>query len=139
MDYMIRIQYIDIFNSSPLNSYLLSFQSPIEDTWISSSFTLKKKYVVLLVLLVLLADRSTGQDVRNQRYRGFHSKAREVWRGQPRFILLDSPNILPYYVVLQVATLVTDVIKQVQEHEPDTLVYYAFEIKDKNEIVIVER
>ncbi|KAJ5395510.1 uncharacterized protein N7487_009813 [Penicillium crustosum] len=39
----------------------------------------------------------------------------------------------------EVATLVTDVIKQVQEHEPDTLVYYAFEIKDKNEIVIVER
>ncbi|KAJ5425626.1 hypothetical protein N7465_000696 [Penicillium sp. CMV-2018d] len=39
----------------------------------------------------------------------------------------------------EVATLVTDVIKQVQEHETDTLVYYAFEIKDKNEIVIVER
>ncbi|CRL20182.1 unnamed protein product [Penicillium camemberti] len=39
----------------------------------------------------------------------------------------------------EVSTLVTDVIKQVQEHEPDTLVYYAFGIKDKNEIVIVER
>jgi quinol monooxygenase YgiN len=40
---------------------------------------------------------------------------------------------------IQVATLVTEVIKQVQEHEPDTLLYYAFQIKDKDEIVIVER
>ncbi|KAJ5555578.1 hypothetical protein N7535_008013 [Penicillium sp. DV-2018c] len=39
----------------------------------------------------------------------------------------------------EVATLVTEVIKDVQEHEPDTLIYYAFELKDKNEIVIVER
>ena len=39
----------------------------------------------------------------------------------------------------QVATLVAEVIKQVQEHDPDTLLYYAYEIKDKNEIVIVER
>ncbi|CAP86081.1 hypothetical protein EN45_054900 [Penicillium chrysogenum] len=39
----------------------------------------------------------------------------------------------------EVSTLVTEVIKQVQEHEPDTLLYYAYEIKDKNEIVIVER
>ncbi|KAJ5971027.1 uncharacterized protein N7479_000945 [Penicillium vulpinum] len=39
----------------------------------------------------------------------------------------------------EVATLVTEVIKQVQEHEPDTLLYYAFKIKEKNEIVIVER
>ncbi|OQE78483.1 hypothetical protein PENNAL_c0056G00859 [Penicillium nalgiovense] len=38
----------------------------------------------------------------------------------------------------EVAALVTEVIKQVQEHEPDTLLYYAYEIKDKNEIVIVE-
>jgi quinol monooxygenase YgiN len=38
-----------------------------------------------------------------------------------------------------VATLVSEVIKQVQEHEPGTLLYYAFQIKDKNEIVIVER
>ncbi|KAJ5864423.1 uncharacterized protein N7529_006339 [Penicillium soppii] len=39
----------------------------------------------------------------------------------------------------EVATLVSEVIKQVQEHEPGTLLYYAFQIKDKNEIVIVER
>ncbi|KAJ6178454.1 hypothetical protein N7519_008915 [Penicillium mononematosum] len=39
----------------------------------------------------------------------------------------------------EVSTLVTEVIKRVQEHEPDTLLYYAYEIKDKNEIVIVER
>lgn len=40
---------------------------------------------------------------------------------------------------MQVATLVSEVVKQVQEHEPDTLLYYAFSVKDKNEIVIVER
>ncbi|KAJ5463487.1 hypothetical protein N7475_008431 [Penicillium sp. IBT 31633x] len=39
----------------------------------------------------------------------------------------------------EVATLVSEVVKQVQEHEPDTLLYYAFSVKDKNEIVIVER
>ncbi|KAJ5357990.1 hypothetical protein N7541_005148 [Penicillium brevicompactum] len=39
----------------------------------------------------------------------------------------------------EVSTLVSEVIKQVQEHEPDTLLYYAFQLKDKNEIVIVER
>ncbi|KAJ5801308.1 uncharacterized protein N7518_003376 [Penicillium psychrosexuale] len=39
----------------------------------------------------------------------------------------------------EVSTLVAEVIKQVEEHEPDTLLYYAFPIKDKNEIVIVER
>ncbi|OQE37310.1 hypothetical protein PENCOP_c010G05829 [Penicillium coprophilum] len=39
----------------------------------------------------------------------------------------------------EVATLVTEVVKQVHEHEPDTLLYYAFHIKEKNEIVIVER
>ncbi|KAI2675885.1 hypothetical protein CBS147355_6066 [Penicillium roqueforti] len=39
----------------------------------------------------------------------------------------------------EVSTLVAEVIKQVEEHEPDTLLYYAFSIKDKNEIVIVER
>ncbi|KAJ5198310.1 uncharacterized protein N7498_007427 [Penicillium cinerascens] len=37
----------------------------------------------------------------------------------------------------EVAALVTGVTKQVQEHEPDTLLYYAFQ--DKKEIIIVER
>ncbi|KAJ5288555.1 hypothetical protein N7478_001585 [Penicillium angulare] len=39
----------------------------------------------------------------------------------------------------EVATLVTEVVKNVQEHEPDTLLYYAFHVKEKNEIVIIER
>ncbi|KAJ5460145.1 uncharacterized protein N7458_001697 [Penicillium daleae] len=39
----------------------------------------------------------------------------------------------------EVAALVTGVVKKVQEHEPDTLVYYAVKVQDKNEIVIVER
>ncbi|KAJ5780979.1 hypothetical protein N7457_006139 [Penicillium paradoxum] len=39
----------------------------------------------------------------------------------------------------ELATLVTELTKQVQEHEPDTLLYYAFELKKKNEIVVVER
>lgn len=37
------------------------------------------------------------------------------------------------------ASLVTDVVKKVQEHEPNTLLYYAFHVKEKNEIVIIER
>ncbi|KAJ5124742.1 uncharacterized protein N7515_008567 [Penicillium bovifimosum] len=39
----------------------------------------------------------------------------------------------------ELANLVTEVIKDVQEHEPDTLLYYAFQLREKNEIVIVER
>lgn len=39
----------------------------------------------------------------------------------------------------QVVTLISEVTKKVQEHEPDTLIYYAFRVPDKNEIVIVER
>lgn len=39
----------------------------------------------------------------------------------------------------QVAALVTEVVKKVKEHEPDTLLYYAFQVKEKNEIVIIER
>ncbi|KAJ5377746.1 uncharacterized protein N7496_005155 [Penicillium cataractarum] len=39
----------------------------------------------------------------------------------------------------EVAALVTEVVKKVQEHEPDTLVYYAIKVQDKNEIVIIER
>jgi hypothetical protein len=38
-----------------------------------------------------------------------------------------------------VAALVSAVTKQVQEHEPDTLLYYAFQIEKTNEIVVVER
>ncbi|KAJ5118625.1 hypothetical protein N7448_010330 [Penicillium atrosanguineum] len=37
----------------------------------------------------------------------------------------------------EVAGLVTELTKQVQEHEPDTLLYYAFQ--DKTEIIVVER
>ncbi|KAJ6111696.1 hypothetical protein N7523_007757 [Penicillium sp. IBT 18751x] len=37
----------------------------------------------------------------------------------------------------EVAALVTEVTKQVQENEPNTLLYYAFQ--DKTEIIIVER
>ncbi|KAJ5930661.1 hypothetical protein N7454_004688 [Penicillium verhagenii] len=39
----------------------------------------------------------------------------------------------------ELAALVTEVIKKVQEHEPDTLLYYAFAVQEKNEIVIIER
>ncbi|KAJ5538052.1 hypothetical protein N7494_007531 [Penicillium frequentans] len=39
----------------------------------------------------------------------------------------------------EVAALVTEVVKKVKEHEPDTLLYYAFQVKEKNEIVIIER
>ncbi|OGE54094.1 hypothetical protein PENARI_c006G07754 [Penicillium arizonense] len=39
----------------------------------------------------------------------------------------------------EVAALVSAVTKQVQEHEPDTLLYYAFHIEKTNEIVVVER
>ncbi|OOQ90709.1 hypothetical protein PEBR_03334 [Penicillium brasilianum] len=39
----------------------------------------------------------------------------------------------------EVAALVTEVVKKVQEHEPGTLVYYAIKVQDKNEIVIIER
>ena len=37
------------------------------------------------------------------------------------------------------AALVSAVTKQVQEHEPDTLLYYAFQIEKTNEIVVVDQ
>ncbi|CAL5866521.1 uncharacterized protein PFLUO_LOCUS730 [Penicillium psychrofluorescens] len=39
----------------------------------------------------------------------------------------------------EVIALVTEVVRKVQENEPDTLLYYAFRVQDKNEIVVVER
>ncbi|KAJ5639713.1 uncharacterized protein N7484_007575 [Penicillium longicatenatum] len=39
----------------------------------------------------------------------------------------------------EVAALVTEVVKKVKEHEADTLLYYAFSVQEKNEIVIIER
>ncbi|KAJ5726391.1 uncharacterized protein N7483_007748 [Penicillium malachiteum] len=39
----------------------------------------------------------------------------------------------------EVTALVTDIVKKVQENEPDTLLYYAFHVPETNEIVIVER
>ncbi|KAJ5632915.1 hypothetical protein N7490_009254 [Penicillium lividum] len=39
----------------------------------------------------------------------------------------------------EVATLVTELVKKVQENEPNTLLYYAFQVQEKNEIVIIER
>ncbi|KAJ5152962.1 uncharacterized protein N7482_009440 [Penicillium canariense] len=39
----------------------------------------------------------------------------------------------------ELAALITELTKKVQEHEPDTLVYYAIKVHDKNEIVIIER
>lgn len=40
---------------------------------------------------------------------------------------------------MQAAALITEVIQKVQEHEPGTLIYYAFQVQGKKEIVIVER
>lgn len=37
------------------------------------------------------------------------------------------------------AALLADVTKKVQEHEPGTLIYYAFQPQGKSEIVVVER
>lgn len=54
-----------------------------------------------------------------------------------RMILHSIISLIPYLSPIQVAALVTEVTKQVQEHEPDTLLYYAF--PDKTEIIIVER
>ncbi|KAJ5110919.1 hypothetical protein N7532_001454 [Penicillium argentinense] len=39
----------------------------------------------------------------------------------------------------EVTALITEVTKKVQENEPDTLLYYAFRVQGKDEIVIVER
>lgn len=39
----------------------------------------------------------------------------------------------------QVAALITEVTKKVQENEPNTLLYYAFQVQGKKEIAIVER
>ncbi|KAJ5886445.1 Ras-related C3 botulinum toxin substrate 1 [Penicillium subrubescens] len=39
----------------------------------------------------------------------------------------------------EVAALVAEVVKKVQENEPGTLIYYAIKVQDKNEIVIIER
>ncbi|KAJ5692173.1 hypothetical protein N7462_001596 [Penicillium macrosclerotiorum] len=39
----------------------------------------------------------------------------------------------------EVAALVAEVVQKVQENEPDTLLYYAIQVQDKHEIVIVER
>lgn len=53
------------------------------------------------------------------------------------------PRISHTYLLLlcgsQVAALAADITKKVQEHEPDTLLYYAFRVQEKNEIVVVER
>ena len=35
--------------------------------------------------------------------------------------------------------LVTEVTQKVQANEPDTLIYYAFRVQGKDEIVVVER
>lgn len=35
--------------------------------------------------------------------------------------------------------LLADVTKKVEEHEPGTLIYYAFQVQGKKEIVVVER
>lgn len=52
-------------------------------------------------------------------------------------MILYNLCVTSYLSAFQVAALVTEVTKQVQEHEPDTLLYYAFQ--DKKEIIIVER
>ncbi|KAJ5114679.1 hypothetical protein NUU61_000438 [Penicillium alfredii] len=39
----------------------------------------------------------------------------------------------------EVAALFSQVATKVQEHEPDTLLYYAFQVREKHEIVVVER
>lgn len=40
---------------------------------------------------------------------------------------------------IQVVALLAEVTKKVQEHEPGTLIYYAFQPQGKKEIVVVER
>lgn len=39
----------------------------------------------------------------------------------------------------QLSVLLAEVTKKVQANEPDTLLYYAFFVKEKNEVVVVER
>ncbi|CAI7663955.1 unnamed protein product [Penicillium pancosmium] len=39
----------------------------------------------------------------------------------------------------EAVALITEVTKKVQENEPDTLLYYAFQVQGKKEIAIVER
>lgn len=41
--------------------------------------------------------------------------------------------------MVKVAALIAETIANVQEHEPDTLLYYAIKVQNKNEIVIVEK
>ncbi|EAU30931.1 predicted protein [Aspergillus terreus NIH2624] len=39
----------------------------------------------------------------------------------------------------ELSSHLSELTRQVQAHEPDTLIYYAFSIKDGNEIMVVER
>ncbi|KAF3403839.1 hypothetical protein F1880_010156 [Penicillium rolfsii] len=39
----------------------------------------------------------------------------------------------------EVAALFSELVKKVEECEPDTLIYYVIKIQDKNELVVVER
>lgn len=39
----------------------------------------------------------------------------------------------------QLAAHIAELTRQVQAHEPDTLIYYSFSIKEGNEIMVVER
>lgn len=41
--------------------------------------------------------------------------------------------------MIKVASLIAEVTANVQDHEPDTLLYYAIKVQNKNEIVIVEK
>lgn len=80
-------------------------------------------------------------NVRNQRHRSDHAKAREFRRGQlsPSSLYLSWRTKHLTQCISQVAALVSAVTKQVQEHEPDTLLYYAFQVEKTKEIVVVER